>query len=73
MEKVEINEHSKCFKFFIFKGTVSVISSDPPWKDGNARFTTVPLKPKSDQKCGRYRCFFCLKSVYFCKFFYYFM
>ena len=49
MEKVEINEHSKCFKFFIFKGTVSVISSDPPWKDGNARFTTVPLKPKSDQ------------------------
>ena len=26
------------------KGTVSVISSDPPCKDGNARFTTVPLE-----------------------------
>ena len=23
--------------------TVSVYSSDPPWKDGNAGFTTVPL------------------------------
>ena len=27
---------------------VSVVSSDPPCKDGNARFTTVPLTPKSD-------------------------
>ena len=27
------------------KGTVSVILSDPPYKDSNARFTTVPLKP----------------------------
>ena len=27
------------------KGTVSVISSDPPCEDGNARFTTAPLKP----------------------------
>ena len=26
------------------KGTVNVISSDPPCKDDNARFTTVPLK-----------------------------
>ena len=26
-----------------FKGTVSVISSDTPYKDGNARFTTVSL------------------------------
>ena len=25
-------------------GTKSVIWSDPPCKDGNARFTTVPLK-----------------------------
>ena len=24
------------------------------WKDGNAWFTTVPLKPSSDQYCGRY-------------------
>ena len=27
---------------FHFKGTVSVISSDPPCKEGNVRFTTVP-------------------------------
>ena len=35
----QANQHS------IFKGTVSVISSDPPCKDNNARFTTVFLKP----------------------------
>ena len=27
------------------KGTVRVISRDPQCKDGNARFTTIPLKP----------------------------
>ena len=27
------------------KGTVIVFSSDPPCKDDNAQFTTVPLKP----------------------------
>ena len=27
------------------KGTVRLISSDPPCKDGNAWYTTVPLKP----------------------------
>ena len=32
-----------------FKGTVSVVLSDPPCKDGNAWFTTVPLKALSDQ------------------------
>ena len=26
-----------------FKGTVNKISSDPPCKDGNARFTSVSL------------------------------
>ena len=26
---------------YTFKGTVSVISSDPPYKDGNGRFTTA--------------------------------
>ena len=26
------------------KGTVSIILSDPPCKDGNTRFTTVPWK-----------------------------
>ena len=33
------------FSEIVIKGTASVISSDPPCKDGNARFTTVPLKP----------------------------
>ena len=49
-----------CFpKIFIkfFTRIVSVISSDPPCKDGNARFTLVPWRPLSDQKCGRYCCF----------------
>ena len=31
------------------KGTVSVTSNDPLCKEDNARFTTVPLKPLSDQ------------------------
>ena len=26
-----------------FKGTVSVMLSEPPFKDDNARFTTLPL------------------------------
>ena len=29
----------------VFKGTVSVISRDPPCKEGNAPLTTVPFKP----------------------------
>ena len=32
------------------KGTVSVISSDPPFADCVAWFTTVPLKALSDLK-----------------------
>ena len=36
------------------KGTVSIISSDPPYNDGNARFTTEILKPKFIQTSGRY-------------------
>ena len=44
---------SRCFKILtlsqkvlykIGQGTVSVSSRDPPNKDSNARFTTVPLK-----------------------------
>ena len=31
------------------KGTVSVISSEPPCKDCNVQFTTVPLTLKSDK------------------------
>ena len=38
----------------MIKGTVSVISSNPPCKDGNARFTTVPLKALCDQVWVRY-------------------
>ena len=34
----------------MLKGTVSVISSDPPFKDFNVRFTTVPWKPTSDHE-----------------------
>ena len=32
-------------KLSYIKGTVSEILSDPPCKDGNARFTSVPIKP----------------------------
>ena len=30
------------------------MSSDPPWKDRNAQFTTAHLKPLSDKKCRFY-------------------
>ena len=34
----------KKYKIYIFfKGTVSIIPCDVTYKDGNARFTTVPL------------------------------
>ena len=35
------SEHLKV----ILEGFISVYSCDPPCKDGNARFTAVPLKP----------------------------
>ena len=31
------------------KGTVRLISIDPPCKEGNAQFTTVPFKALPDQ------------------------
>ena len=34
-----------------FNRTICIISIDPPCKDGNARFTTVPFKPSTDQCC----------------------
>ena len=40
-----------------FKGTVSVISNDPPCKEGNVRFTTVPLKGLSNKAWIRNSCF----------------
>ena len=47
------------------KRTVSVILGDPPCKDGNARFTKLPLQPLSDHVCGRYCYSSRLLSVYF--------
>ena len=35
----------KNIAWLMFKGTVSIISGDPLFKEGNARFTTVPLRP----------------------------
>ena len=52
----------------IFKVTVSVILSYPTCKDGNARFTMVPLNPLSDKKCECGMWFFYSKSVYFFEF-----
>ena len=37
-----------CVLFYNIKETVSVISNDPPCKDGNAKFVMIPLKPFSD-------------------------
>ena len=51
-----------CSKTF-FKGTASVGSRDPQCKDGNPLFKTVPLKPLSDQNCGRYCNFSSFKRV----------
>jgi len=57
----------KTFYYFIIflKGTVSVISIDPPSKDGNALFTTVTLKPLNDQECRRCCRFSRFKTVLF--------
>ena len=38
------------------KGTVSVVSSDPPCKEGNAQFTTVPLKTFCVRQVQKYAC-----------------
>jgi len=43
-----------------FKENVRVISSDPPYRDGIACITMVPLKPLFDQLCGRH---FLVKKV----------
>ena len=54
------------YVYYPFKGIVSVMSIDTPYKDGIARFTMVPLKPKSDQKCGRL-ILLSKKRIYHCK------
>ena len=46
---MEILAWLKILSYSQVKGTVSVISSDPPCKDGNVRFTMVLLKALSDQ------------------------
>ena len=40
-----------------YKGIVRVTSSDPPYKDGNARFKTVHLKPYNLISNVEYFCF----------------
>ena len=40
---------AQAVKVISFKGTVSVISSDPPCKDDNSRFTMVSLNVLSHQ------------------------
>ena len=47
-KKAVIDCSSKKLNFSI-EGSVSEVSSDPPCKDGNAPFTTIPLKALSDQ------------------------
>ena len=43
---------------------VSVISSDPPCKEWNARFITVPLKPLCVRRVQRYVCVNLLNPAY---------
>ena len=47
-----------------------LLSSDPPYKNGNARFTTISLRLWSDKKCGRYCRFSSQKKflilIFFC-------
>ena len=55
MKILRIQEKTLVIEYFfvntkpLFKGTVSVISSDPQCKKDDARFTRVPSKPLSDQ------------------------
>ena len=41
-------QNKTIFKNIFLKGTVSIISSDLPCKNGNAWFTMLPLKALSD-------------------------
>ena len=49
----------------INKWTGRLILSIRPFKDCNARFTTVPLKASSDQMGIRYPCFCLFKLIIF--------
>ena len=46
--KVEYNKYGLLHLNLLFKGTVSVIVSDTPGNDDNAKVTTVPFKLLSD-------------------------
>ena len=41
--------HLKNTFTYSFNGIKNITSSDPPYKNDNARFTTVPLKALYDQ------------------------
>ena len=51
-----LNQRLKGIVNISYKETLSVIANDPPCKDGNGRFTTIPLKPLSDQVWISYLC-----------------
>ena len=48
---------------YLYLWTVSVIKSDLPWKDVNARSIIVPLKTLSDQEWIRYQWCFCFFNL----------
>ena len=46
-----------------FKGTVSVISINVPFKEGRSRFTTVPFKPVTDHREQRTQCIYLFNAI----------
>ena len=46
-------DHLNSLNLLIY-GTVNVISRESCCKEGQVQFTTIPLKPFSNQYCGRY-------------------
>ena len=42
------------YKNYDPKGTLTIISSDPPFVEWRFRFTTAPFKPLTDQGCRNY-------------------
>ena len=49
-------------RHYLLKGTVSVILSDIPFKEGHHQFTTVPFKPLAEHQGKRTPCV-CLLTV----------
>ena len=43
------------------------VATRQPCKDSNARFTTLPLKPKADKRCGIEKSLILLISLFFFK------